>query len=79
MTDTASKAAAIYYFHGDAATYTGGTQIKHGATLYECILTEGHRKGETIWTYTAPRPDAQAELYGETSPGDCEIADADCE
>jgi len=47
--------AATSYFKGDKASYTGTTQYLHGATCYELLLTEGHRKGDAVWTYVAPK------------------------
>ena len=43
------------YFNGDKAEYTGKTEILYGAIGYEAVLVEGHHKGETIWTYRAPK------------------------
>jgi uncharacterized protein (DUF427 family) len=45
------------YFKGDKMTYTGKSELVHGETCYEAIIIEGHRKGETIWTYRAPTPE----------------------
>ena len=43
------------YFKGDRIEYTGKTESLHGATCYEAISVDGRRKGETVWTYRAPR------------------------
>ena len=45
---------ATTYFHGDEAEYTGKTEFYAGATFYEIVMTEGHRKGETLVTAKPP-------------------------
>lgn len=42
------------YHKGDKAQYTGKTEVLHGDVCHEAVLTEGHRKGQTIWTYREP-------------------------
>lgn len=42
------------YFHGDKIEYTGNTNMLHGKLAYEYLMVEGHRKGQTGWTYNAP-------------------------
>lgn len=44
-----------FYFHGDAAEYTGETKFLHGAICYAYVLIEGHNKGKIGWTYVAPK------------------------
>ena len=43
------------YWKGDLAKYTGNSQELHGETCYELELLEGHRKGDNVWTYRAPK------------------------
>lgn len=43
------------HFKGDLAAYTGCTEHLYGQTGYELILLEGHRKGDNVWTYRAPK------------------------
>ncbi len=45
---------ATTYFHGDAAEYTGKSDVYYGETFYEIRMTEGHRKGELLSTPAAP-------------------------
>ena len=54
-TKTNSEAKATGYFHGDAMEYTGRTEDYAGGLFYEATLTEGHRKGQSIWTQREPR------------------------
>lgn len=53
--ETMAGSDAIYYFHGDAARYTGRAEMKHGQMCYEAVFIEGHRIGEAVWTYKAPK------------------------
>ena len=39
------------YFRGDEIRYTGNWKILYGQTCYEFVFLEGHKKGETGWTY----------------------------
>ena len=40
------------YFHGDKIEYTGKSEFLHGKMAFEYRFIEGHRIGETGWTYT---------------------------
>lgn len=51
---TPGPTTGIIYFHGDAAEYTGKTDIIYGALFYEIRMVEGHRKGDLLWTTTPP-------------------------
>lgn len=43
------------YFKGDKIEYTGKTDDNlYGKFAYEFIYTEGHKKGQTGWTYNTP-------------------------
>ena len=43
------------YFKGDLAEYTGVTMMLHGGLFYEIKLLEGHLKGQTKVTQSAPQ------------------------
>lgn len=44
------------YFKGDAAEYTGKTDVMGGKTFYEVRMIEGHMTGELKWVTAAPKP-----------------------
>lgn len=46
---------AIHYINGDAAEYTGHSEMLHGAVCYQVRIIEGHRTGEMAWTYHPPK------------------------
>ncbi len=52
------------HFRGDAVTYTGKSEHLYGALCYETVLVEGHRKGQTVWTHSAPSGKADAVVDG---------------
>lgn len=43
------------YFKGDAAEFTGKTDVFSGKTFYEVRMIEGHMIGELKWVVTAPK------------------------
>lgn len=43
------------YWYGDLAEYTGITKLVDKTVFYEIKLLEGHLKGQTKWTYRAPK------------------------
>lgn len=42
------------FVNGDKARYTGSSEIVHGQEAYEIEVTEGHKKGQLLWTYRKP-------------------------
>ncbi len=48
-------AAAKTTWKGDAAVYTGKTQLLHGGLFYELLMLEGHLKGQIKLTLQAPK------------------------
>ncbi len=42
------------YFKGDKIEYTGNSAELHGKLAYEFRYMEGHKVGETGWTYNPP-------------------------
>lgn len=57
-----NTAAANTTWKGDAAVYTGKTQLLHGGLFYELLLLEGHLEGQTKLTLHAPKaPKAKPE------------------
>ena len=43
------------YFHGDAARYTGVSEMLYGQMCYQIEMIEGHETGKLRWTYREPK------------------------
>ena len=53
------KANHPTYLRGDKVAYTGKSEMLYGAQCYEVTILDGHRKGQTGWTYRCPQAPSQ--------------------
>ncbi len=44
----------LYYYDGDLCRYSGNSRTLYGKVCYEYIKIEGHKVGESRWSYDAP-------------------------